>query len=160
MSSIEIERQQMRSNGEQIIAEFMTEDDDFLGRVHQRLSSLFTDDTNKTTTLSAEEIRSQLNDLRTRDDPRWLNDFLLATFFDPRWLYGDGFAFLHRGDTAVPADSHHNLIALWTKVCIHALGMANDPTIGRLLPQGRARRFASLPLVECCFGPGIRKGIK
>jgi hypothetical protein len=156
MSSMEIEQKQMRSNGEQIIAEFMTEDDDYLRRLHQRLSSLFSD-ANKTATLSAEEIRSQLNDLPTRDNPRWLNDFLRATFYDPRWLYGDGFAFLHRGDTALPADTHHNLIALWTKVCIHALGLANDPTIGRLLPRGRARRFASLPLVECCFGPGIRK---
>jgi len=157
---MEIEQlEQMRSNGEQIIAEFMTEDDDFLWRLHQRLSSSLFSDAHKTATLSAtaEEIRSQLNDLSTRDDPRWLNDFLLATFHDPRWLYEDGFAFLHRGDTALPADTHHNLIALWTKVCIHALGLANDPTIGRLLPRGRARRFASLPLVECCFGPGIRQ---
>ncbi len=141
--------------GEQIIAEFLTEDDEFLRRVHQRLPSLFSDA--GTAELSAEEIRSQLNNMPTQVDPSWLNIFLQATFFDPRWLYGDGFAFLHRGDTIMPADSHHNLIAMWTKACIHALGLAHDPTIGRLLPQGRARRFASLPLVETCFGPGIRK---
>ncbi len=125
MSSMEIERKQMKSNGEQIIAEFMTEDDDFLRRLHQRLSSLFSD-VNKTATLSAEEIRSHLNDLPTRDDPRWLNDFLLATFYDPRWLYGDGFAFLHRGDTALPADTHHNLIALCISCLRHFNRLSQD----------------------------------
>lgn len=82
--------------------------------------------------------------------------FLKTTFYDPKWLYKDGFEFLHRGDTAVPADSHHNLIAMWTKVCIHALGMGDDPVIGLMLPPGRARKFASQPLVDLCFGAGIR----
>jgi hypothetical protein len=140
--------------GEEIIAELLTEEDEFLRRVHHRLPSLFAA---KTGEFSAEEIRSQFNDLLTQENPNWLNVFLQATFFDPQWLYEDGFAFLHRGDSTLPEDSYHNLIALWTKVCIHSLGIAHDPIIGRLLPQGRARRFASWPLVEICFGSGIRK---
>jgi hypothetical protein len=126
----------------QIITEFLTEDDEFLSRVYLRLYP-------QTTPLSPNEIRSHLNALPTKE-------ILQATFFNPSWLYGDGFAFLHRNDTAVPADSYHNLIAMWTKACIHALGMADDPFIGRLLPPGRARRFTSIPFVEICFGNGIR----
>ncbi|KAI9026346.1 S-adenosyl-L-methionine-dependent methyltransferase [Hyaloraphidium curvatum] len=89
-----------------------------------------------------------------------LASLLRATFHNPSWLFSSGLAFLHAGDNAAPADAHHNLVALWTKNCILALGMLPDPAPYRLLthmlPPGRARRFVSPPLVDPLFGPGTR----
>jgi len=135
--------------GDGIISELLTEDDEFVRSLHQKLFP-----STQATSLTSDEIRSQLKEVATQ--PGRLRELLQVTFFNPSWLYKEGFLFLHRTDTAVPADSHHNLVALWTKACLHGLGMVDDPIIGRLLPPGRARRFASMPLVEVCFGPGIR----
>jgi len=136
--------------GEYIISELLTEDDQFVHSLYQKLFP----STTQTTPLTSSDIRSQLKDIPTQ--PGRLRELLQVTFFTPSWLYKEGFLFLHRDDTAVPADSHHNLVALWTKCCLHGLGMVDDPIIQRLLPPGRARRFASMPLVEVCFGLGIR----